>query len=678
MSRGRLFFLVALAALLLGGAALWQRYAAENNGSAALARGLAALDRDDARTARVELLNAMRADPRSIAARTGMATALAELGDGAGAQAEVERIRKLGDAPGRTRHLMAQARLLQGDAAGALREASAGDVAPGYAVKALRVAARAAMEQDDDRVARASLERALAAAPDDPENWIALSRYRMAIGDQAGAIGAADRAVTIAPDDVAALVLRGDLAREQYGLMAALPLFERALALRPDSVPTLLGYAALLADSGQAGKMLAATRRVLGLEPGNARALMMQAVMAARAGRSDLARSLLDRTQGRLDGEPATMLLRGVLHLDAGNPTLAAKSLGALVEAQPDNRTARTLLGRAFYEGGDYASAANVLTPMVTQGDAQPYVLTLAARAQEALGNRAMAGDMLARAAWPVRAAATPFAAPGDAALADRPPPGVGTARDNIPYIRALLTTGRIDEAVDRARALSDANRGAPAAYVVLGDALDAAGRPGDAARAYETAANMRFSREVALRLAGAWMRAGNPQRAIQVVQLFLSQNPVDVEAQRLAASAYMQAQDWRRALTMLAAVRAQVGGNDAVLMADMARAALETGDGAKARAYAAHAYRLMPGNPVTADIYGWTLLRTGKAGQSAVDLLEKAVALAPRHPVLRMHLGQAYAAVGRKGEAQVALRTAIGTGAFPGREQAVEALAAL
>jgi predicted Zn-dependent protease len=406
---------------------------------------------------------------------------------------------------------------------------------------------------------------------------------------------------------------------------------------------------------------------------------MMQAVMAARAGREDLARALLVKTGGRLDGEPATLLLRGVLHLDSGNGVLAADAFSALLKAQPDNRSARTLLGRAYYATGDFASAATTLAPLVAQRDADPYVLTLAARAQEQLGDRAMASDMLARAAWPVRPSADPFARPDDAARASGGAPGnAGTAQDNIPYIRALLRTGQAGAAVDRAQMLSRANPGAPAAWIVLGDALDGAGRPADAARAYEAAANIRFNREVALRLAAAWSRAGNPVRAVQVVGLFLGQNPNDVEAQRLAAASYMQAQDWRGALRMLQAVRAQTGDNDAMLMADMARAALETGDKTNARAYAAFAYRLMPGNPMTADVYGWTLLRTGSAGQASVDLLEKAVALAPQHPVLQMHLGQAYAAVGRKGEAYAALRRAAAVPGFVDRQQAVDALAAL
>ena len=237
---------------------------------------------------------------------------------------------------------------------------------------------------------------------------------------------------------------------------------------------------------------------------------------------------------------------------------------------------------------------------------------------------------------------------------------------------------GRGGEALERARLLGRANPGAPAAWLILGDVLAAQGQAREAVRAYEVAANIRFDRDAALRLAGAWSRLGHGARAAQVTQLFLTQHPADREALRLAAGFAIDAQDWRAAARLLQAVRAQVGDNDALLMAQLARVSLENGDRAAARAYARHGYRLMPGNPVTADMLGWVLLRTDAPGPAAVDLLEKAVALAPSVPALQMHLGQAYAAAGRKGEARLALHRAASARDFNGRQEALDALRAL
>ena len=75
MARSRLFLIVGLFALLLAAAGLWQWRAHERDGSAALARGLAALAKDDMRSARVELMNAIKGNPRNAEARAAQAPA---------------------------------------------------------------------------------------------------------------------------------------------------------------------------------------------------------------------------------------------------------------------------------------------------------------------------------------------------------------------------------------------------------------------------------------------------------------------------------------------------------------------------------------------------------------------------------------------------------------------------
>src|SRR3546814_1859588 len=106
-------------------------------------RGVAALRKGDARTARIELLNAVKAYPQWGSARLLQAQALLALGDGPGGEAEIGRARELGVAVPLTRHLMARALLLQGRFDDALDEALAEDVAPRYRGEAQRMAGKA-------------------------------------------------------------------------------------------------------------------------------------------------------------------------------------------------------------------------------------------------------------------------------------------------------------------------------------------------------------------------------------------------------------------------------------------------------------------------------------------------------------------------------------------------------
>lgn len=680
MRRTHLLWLIApVAVLALPFHALHARDGQEAR--AAMARGMTALERGDPRTARVEFMNAIKADPDWAPARIAQARAYLSLGDGIAAKAELDRARALGANPSHTRHLMADALLRQGRAEDALKEAKAGDVIAEQRAYAARIAglAHEALGQNGD--AAGAFNAALALEPDNPEIWTMIGRFRLATGDTAGAVAASEKAVALAPGSPDALTLRGILVRDQYGLAASLPWFDRALALDRNFVPALTEYAATLADMGQARRMLALTRRIIALEPRNPRAFMMQAVMAARAGKDDLARGMLGRTNGVLDDEPATLLLRGILYANGGNATLAAEQFATLVRRQPLNMRARLLLGKTLYEAAQLPEAAAALAPIVERGDADSYALTLAARIQEQLGNGAAAVDLLARAAAPVRADAAAFAGAGDPALLARDANAdPAAAAPNILYIRALLQAGQVAAAIDRASALRAANRGAPAAHIIHGDALAAAGRYADAARAYEQAANIRFSEDVALRLMSTWRRAGRIDKAVDALSLYLGQNPASIVANRLAASAWIEGRDWDRAIAALDSLRARLGNEDALLMADLAWAWLGKGDGEKALAYAAHAYRLQPASPVASHIFGWALQQArGEGGsQPAIDLLEKAASLAPDQPLLQMHLGTAYAAAGRKQDAFAALSRAANSRGFALQAEARAALARL
>jgi tetratricopeptide (TPR) repeat protein len=169
-----------------------------------------------------------------------------------------------------------------------------------------------------------------------------------------------------------------------------------------------------------------------------------------------------------------------------------------------------------------------------------------------------------------------------------------------------------------------------------------------DAAQAYERAADLDFSEDTALRLISAWRAAGRRDRAARVLSLYLGQNPNSIAASRIAASAWLDARNWGRAIAILEPLRQRTGGNVTLLMTDLAWAWLGKGDTRRALVYAAKAYRLQPSSPVAADTYGWVMLQTGHR-EAAVDLLEKAVALAPEHPMLRKHLDKAYAALGAR-----------------------------
>lgn len=646
---------------------------------AGVACALEALKKDDPRTARVELMNAIKADPASIEARIVQARVLLMLGNGRGAQDELDRAKQLGAQPGPMRHLLAHAALLNGEPEQALKEAGAPDADAKELLFRTRIEAQALEALGRYQQAAQTFDKALTLAPNDSALWADIARYRIATGDMAAALAASDKALALTPTSVDALTLKAVLARDQFGLVESTRWFEAALKRNPDYVPALIEYAASLADIGHASQALALTRRALALAPGLPRAYFLQALIAARAENYTLARSLLARAHGALDGQAATRLLRGTLHLEGGNATLAIGELKPLLEAQPLNIRARLLLARAYYDGGQYDDAERTLFPLVERADGGTYALTLAARIHEALGNADVAARFLARAAAMAPEASQVYRGAGS--LAETAPganASPSAAAPNLRYIRALLEAGQTGAALARARSLQAANPGAPAAAIALGDCLIAVAKPADAAKAYEAAGNLRYDENTALRLVETWRAAGKRDRAEYALRLLLWQNPMNVAGQRLATSYWLAAGEVDRPAVLLQNLRARLGSNDALLMANLAYADTDNGKAEAALPYAAHAYRLLPASAVTSDTLGWALFNAAPSDGRAIELLEKAAQLAPREPLVRWHLGEAYSKAGDKPRAERELRAALSAPGFPRARQALATLKSL
>jgi cellulose synthase operon protein C len=613
---------------------------------------------------------AVAADANSAAAHLALARAALGEGDGITAEAEVARARECGAPAPATAAELGRARLLQGDNAGAL--AIAKTASPATWVAGLRVQAGALASAGNPGAADELLRDALRRAPTDAALWVDVGRFRQSVGDVAGAIAASVRAVELDRANAAALLLRAQLVRDQYGLRASLPWYAAARAADPNNYDVLIDQAATLGDAGHATAMLAATRAALAARPNDPQAMYLLAVLAARGGKPALARDLLERTGIALDGQPSALLLGATLDLDADDHEQAVAKLRNLVALQPMNIEARQLLATALLGSNDAQGALDVLRPVALRADADAYTLTLAARAFEALGDRIAAAEQLDRAAHPGRGPATSFgsddAVPVLAAGAARDPAGEPSTA--IPLIRGLLERGDRDAALARAQAVARANPGAPGAAIVLGDVLMTLGRARGAAAAYARAASLTFDEPTLLRLTEARERAGDAAGAAAALALFLQQNPQNVAALRLAAHWQVADRAYGQAIDTLELLRARIGNRDAALLAELSFAYNGSGDEAVARRYAAAAYAQAPANAAAADAFGWSLYGVGDAG-GALQLLTKAVALAPAHATIRWHLAQLYADLGRRGEARAQLALAMRDPRFGERDAA-------
>ena len=445
---------------------------------AALVEGVNLHLNGDTAGARVKLLQAAKEDPDWAIIYAVQASILLAQGDGFGAESAVWRALELKMEPGKVNQLMAHAFLLQGDAQKALAMAQPHNVAPRYRGYAARVRALAQAKLGNMPSAAREFDEAAHLNPKSAATWADIGAFRSDTGNLSAAIDATSLSIKLNPKRVQSLKLMGMLTRGQYGLTASIPWFRRALELDRNNLDLMRELAASLGDAGQTVEMLQVTRDMLEIDPGNAQAYYLQAVLAARAKKYDLARSLLYRAGGKLDGLPGVMLLNAALELQTGNAEQAIARLEDIVEAQPGNIKAQRLLGAALWRAGDAQSTITALKSIANRADADSYTLSVIGRAYEAAGNRDAAATYLDRASQPVRGEAVPFEMAGDLARLARANVGPSDNADfAVPYINKLVLEGRTAEALAQAERLRQRNKGAPAAHVLVGDALMAQGR---------------------------------------------------------------------------------------------------------------------------------------------------------------------------------------------------------
>ncbi|MFS0736154.1 tetratricopeptide repeat protein [Sphingomonas sp. 1P06PA] len=566
--------------------------------------------------------------------RLRAARAAIDRGDGVMAEAELDRAVAQGIRPQMLLTLRAEAMLAEDRTIDALRLL---DRAPKTG-EALRVRGIAASANGDDAVAAAAFAQAARLSPGSARLWTDIAGFRRDAADPAGAEIAIDRALRLAPGHPAALVRKGELVRARYGLAAAVGWFDRALARAPGDVAALLARAATLGELGRTRAMLSDTRAVLAQRPKDPTALYLQATLAARAGQNDLARRLLLRRPAA-DDLPAALLLSAVVDLRTGNTEQAIGALRRLLADQPLNGRARRLLALAQWRDGDPAAVAATLAPIVESVEADSWALTLAARAQEKLGDRTAAAALLDRVSAPGNMAVPgdPGRLPGLRAAATA---AGGEAEPRIALIRALLATGGAQEAILEARALALANPGVTDAWVLVGDALTAGGRPAVAAEAYRRAANLGFSEPVAMRLIAALRRAGRAQAGAAVLATYLAQNPRSVPARRLQADALMVAGNWNGAARVLQGLRATLGPRDVVIANNLAWALFNSRQPRPALALLDAARSMAPASPALAYSAGW--MRHALRRPGGIALLEQAANQVPDSQMVQQRLAAA------------------------------------
>ncbi len=677
--------LLALAAALPLGATLAPPPALAQSASsrAAFDKALAAYNRGDLRTARVELLNALKEDQNNAAARLLYARVLMARGDGVAAQTEIERAIRAGAPRNRTHHLMANALFLQRKFNEARDMASRPDIPPQFAAYAARMRGRANAALNNNAAARADFERAARLAPRNVEVQLDLARYLASQRDVPGAVAAADRALAVQPGHPQALIIKGDFTRATQGLQASLPFFDRALRTDPNNIEALLERAATLGDLGREKDARADLAKVKGLAPNHPLALYLEAVLAARKGDWQAAQGLLAQTRGTLDRYPPAMALSATISYQLGNLGQANETLTRLVAQNPDNLGARRMLGMVQLRRGDARAALATLKPLEALPELDAGTLSILGSAYAATGDMEAAQRYLERAAQlapnqpqlGTQLAMTRYAQ-GDVAAATA---GLNAVLARDPNsLEALVSLATIQlqrqqfkEGESSAERIIKAYPKLPIGYNLRGAARLAqrnlAGAEADFRAALVQKADYADARR---NLAQLLVLTNRPDEARREAQALLAQNPKDVRAMMLMAdlaglrNATDERIDWLR--------RAATEAPDAFgPKAALVRTYVETNQPDRALTEATALVRARPNDTQAMQVLAGAQLAASQPG-AAIETLRKLVTANPSDATFRIGLARAQVLANRLDDARATYAEVLRLPASPATDAAL------
>lgn len=347
-----------------------------------LERAQAHIAEGNPRAARVELLNALQADPDDRAALILLAQLDIARGDGVAAARSLDRIGASGSDRAGIAHLLAEANLLRDrcdDNAGLLDRIGAAHLADRYRIEGL-----CALRAGDAEAAKAALDAGLAEHPDDPGLLAARGRLALREGD----IDAAEDYAGRAPDKAANFelaYLQGDIAAARGALNDAAGHYARAARINPLNLAPLRARGAALAELGKLDALARQVEELCAIAPDAPETLLLDARLKLARGDAGEAQTLLYEARKTLGSEEGTQLLAGEIALARGTSESAIQELSRLVAAEPANARARLLLARAYDQAGDASRAADTLRPIARRIDApREYVTAMADYARKA------------------------------------------------------------------------------------------------------------------------------------------------------------------------------------------------------------------------------------------------------------------------------------------------------
>ena len=489
-----------------------------------------------------------------------------------------------------------------------------------------------------DDLGQASLEKALAANPDDSVAGTTLAMLHARAGRPQKALQIAEQMVKRSPENLTALNFLGSVKGAVGDKAGARAAYEAVLAKLPTFRPAILNLARLDLGEGRVDPARDRLNAMLTTKADDVDALVELAGVEQRAGRpAEALRHLKKANESqRRDMRPGLSLID--LQLAQRLTEEANSTAKDLASKFPDSITVQLALGRTMLAMGDARSARGVFQAATRLADYDPDTQVRIGRLQLQAGNPdgALYNAQKAMQGRPDDVAALALVVE------------VEIRRRDAAKAEAALKVMTAKHPNNVATALAGAN------YAMARMQYPAA------IAGYKTALSREESTANALELVRAHVAAGEGAKAVTFLEGWVKKHPADAVAQKALAEAQYRAGQLDAARRSYAKVVA-AAPTDALLRNNYATLLQTGGDLAGAALEAEAAYKLSPQNPTIADTLGWILVQQGQL-DAGLRYLREARLRSPENPEFRYHLAFALAKAGRNGEAKEELRAALAT----------------
>jgi putative PEP-CTERM system TPR-repeat lipoprotein len=357
------------------------------------------LAKGDVGSALIQLKNAVKSDPDNLDARRTLGDLYIRMGDGAAAEKELQAIQRRGVDDPTLLVQLGRAYLLQAKYVQILEEVPSDQADKSVLADALMVRALAYLGIRKPDSAKEALLLAETIKPDDPQVKLAIAQVLAAQNDLPGAEASVDKALAMAPESSEALLMKGELRRLQGDHLVAIGFLDRVIAAQENNARAHLARAAALIDIGENARAEADLGKILGGEPEHPIANYLLALMRAKTGDYTGARDALQAGGAPLVEYMPAVFLSGAVSYARGDLEQAIDSLRRVVTMSPDHVAARKLLAAALVRDKDPLRAIEIAEPMVKPDTTDVQLLSLLGSAYLQAGRYDEASVMFERAA---------------------------------------------------------------------------------------------------------------------------------------------------------------------------------------------------------------------------------------------------------------------------------------